>query len=297
MTADGNSFCWTNWLAILLAGAVMAGTACEAAAQGQPDPKPQPDKTSAARLKAVREIMQEIKMISAANGELQPLDLKPDPLLRYNDVTRGILDSVVFRVGTKGRPVALISAELYGRQGTRFLLNHEFVALYEPKFQMQRDTFIWEPRQGNLTFQEIPDAEAPADNSRLRLAQMRRLAEKFKVTEVFGTSKIVLRLLATPLDRYQPTDDPRTDGSLFAFVSGVNPEAILFVESDGQKWTNAWARLGAAPLISQLGDVTVWEQPLASEHETRTAPYTSIYRQLVVPPDFDSENVEPEPRP
>jgi hypothetical protein len=254
------------------------------------------DATSASRLRAIREIVGQIKLTSTEGDEPQRLEVKPDPLLRYNDVTRGILDSVVFRVGTKGRPVALITAELYGRAGTTFLLNHEFVALYGPKLRAERDAFVWKPSRGNLQFQEFRDAEPPVENARLRLAQMRRLAEQFTATQTVGTSQIVLRRVTTPLDRYEPSDKPRADGSLFAFAWGVNPEAVLFVESDGQKWLYAWAPLSSAPLIAKLGDSVVWECP-PGPHENPTASYTSIHRQLTVPAYFDDPTPDDKPAP
>lgn len=253
------------------------------------------DKTSASRLRAVREIMGDITMKSLVGDEPKPLELKPDPLLRYSDVTRGILDSCVFRVGLKGRPVALISAELYGRQGERFLLNHEFVALYQPKMKMQRDVFLWEPPAGNLTFQELPKAEPPIENPRLRLTQMRRLAEQFTASQMVGASRIELRRFSTPIDRYEPSDKPRADGSIFAFAWGVNPESLLFIESDGEKWLYAWAPLSSAPLEAKLGDAVAWKCP-PGPHENRTAPYTSIHRTLSVPEYFDDLDEQDKPR-
>jgi hypothetical protein len=273
-----------------------------AMAQDQPDEKEKAekkvaDKTSASRLRAVREIMGQITMKSTVGDEPQPLELKPDPLLRYNDVTRGILDSVIFRVGTNGRPAALISAELYGRQGERFLLNHEFVALYEPRVRMKRDVFIWEPPTGTLTFQQFPAAEPPLENPRLRLTQMRRLAEQFTASQMFGNSRIELRRMATPIDRYEPSHKPRADGSIFAFAWGVNPEAVLFIESDGEKWLYAWAPLSSAPLEAKLGEAVAWQCPRALLHENRSAPYTSIHRSLFVPKYFDDPEEEEKPRP
>jgi hypothetical protein len=239
--------------------------------------------------------MEEIRITSTAGEAPEPLAFKPDPLLRYNDVTRGILDSCLFRVGTEGRPVALVSAELYGREGTRFLLNHEFVALLDPKIQMERDAFVWKPPTGNLSFHEFEDADPPAETPRLRLVQMRRLADRFTAKEVVGNSTIILRRMAAPLDRYQPSDAPNADGAFFAFTWGVNPEALLFIETDGRKWSYGWAPLSSAPLEAKLGDAIVWELPAAREHESRTAAYTSIYRRLTVPEYFDTET-EPQAR-
>lgn len=260
---------------------------------GQDDVKQPVDKVSASRLRAIREIMSQIRVKSGTGEELVPLDLKPDPILRYNDVTRGILDSVVFRVGTKGRPTALISAELYGRQGQSLLLNHEFIALSDPHFEFKRDNFVWQPETGNLTFQKMPDVQPPSDNPRLRLAQMRQISEQFSASQMVGGSRIVLRRMSTPLDRYQPTDEPGSDGSIFAFSWGVNPEAALFVESDGKKWFYAWAPLSSAPLEAKLGDVVVWSLKTPPPHEDRTSPYTSIHRRFDIPAYFD-EPVESE---
>ena len=123
MRRVNSMWCWLSLCLLCLMASVSI-----AVAQDQADEKSEKkiaDKTSASRLRAVREIMGQITMKSTIGDEPQPLELKPDPLLRYNDVTRGILDSVIFRVGTKGRPAALISAELYGREGERFLLNHD----------------------------------------------------------------------------------------------------------------------------------------------------------------------------
>jgi hypothetical protein len=276
-----------HWPSVCLSLICLTVSATFVGGEEPPGDKKITDKASASRLKAVRQIMGQITMTSTAGQTPAPLELKPDPLLRYNDVTRGILDSVVFRVGTKGRPVALISAELYGREGKKFLLNHEFVALYEPKLQMERDVFAWKPPTGTLTFQEFSSAEPPAENPRLRLTQMRRLSEQFTASQMVGASRIELRRMATPLDRYEPSSDARADGSLFAFAWGVNPEAVLFIETDGQKWIYGWAPLSSAPLEAKLGEAVVWKCPSPTDHESPTAPYTSIYRQLVVPDDFD----------
>lgn len=284
-----SKYVWTNTVVALFGVVLVTALFSQEEANKQ-----EADKTSASRLRAVREIMGEITMKSLVGDEPKPLELKPEPLLRDNDATRGILDSVVFRVGTKGRPVALISAELYGRKGERLLLNHEFIALYEPKLRFKRDVFEWEPPTGSLTFQELPKAEPPVENPRLRLTQMRRLAEQFTASQMVGTSRIELRRLATPIDRYEPSDKPRADGSIFAFAWGVNPEAVLFIESDGKKWLYAWAPLSSAPLEAKLGDAVVWKCP-PGPHESRTAPYTSIHRQLTVPDYFDDPVEEEKP--
>jgi hypothetical protein len=278
-----------RWRQIILSALCLIATTAAAVCEEESEVKKATDKASASRLRAVREFMGQIEMKSIMGDQIDLLELKPDPLIRYSDATRDIVDSLVFRVGKKGRPLALISAELYGRQGTTLLLNHEFVALFEPKLRMKRDAFVWEPREGTLVFKDFPASDPPAENPRTRLAQMRKLSEKFTASQMFGTSQIVLRRMSTPVDRYEPSDHARADGSIFAFAWGVNPEAALFIESDGKKWVYAWAPLSSAPLEAKLDDTVVWTRPLAVEHEDRAAAYTSIHRQTVVPDYFDDK--------
>jgi hypothetical protein len=71
-------------------------------------------------------------------------------------------------------------------------------------------------------------------------------------------------------------------------VTGVNPEALLFLETDGTTTSFAWARLGAAALEAKLDDRTVWGVPRATLHEHPTAGYTSIHRSAVVPLELDT---------
>jgi hypothetical protein len=273
---------------------LVIGVALTSAAYGPAaaeDP-PEADRTNASRLRAMREVVGEISIESAEQNDERDLAINLDPLLRYNDVSRGIADSTVWRVGTEGRPIAIITAELYGREGNIFLLNHEFLALDNPRVRMQRDQFKWEPTQGILEFQPIENAPATAKTDELRLVQLKRLAGEFTATERLGDTKIVLRLLPTPIGRYAPSAVPNADAAIFACVWGVNPEALLFVETDGTDWSFAWARLGAATVWAERDGDRVWEQPVATEHEHPTAPYTSIHRRINVPPYFDDESEE-----
>lgn len=249
-----------------------------------------PDRTNRSRLRAMREILAEIKIESLVDGDDRDLKISPDPLFRYNDVSRGIADSTIWRIGTEGRPSAIITAELYGRNGNVFLLNHEFVALDDPRIRLQRDIFVWKPPEGALEFQTISGAAPPAEKPTLRLTQMKRLAQEFTATEQLGQTQIPLRGLPTPIDRYAPSAQPGADGAIFAFVWGLNPEALLFIESDGTNWTFAWTRLGAAKVWAERDEALVWELPAATEHEHPTATYTSIHRSVTVPPYFDEES-------
>ena len=266
-------------LALALSTSLYAGQPADGEEDGGP--------SAATRLRFMQQLLKDMQIESLDDDDSRDLKFQLKPLLRYNDVTRRIADSALWRLGTSGRPVAIVTSELYGRDGRRFLLNHEFLALDDPRLRLQRDSFVWQPAEGALKFQPIENQSPPADNPRLRLAQFRRLAEKFSAEEQLGKSKIVLRHAPAPIDRYMPSDHPKADGAVFAFVWGVNPEALLFLETDGAEWSFAWARLGAARVKAELDGDVVWEQPAANQHEHPTATYTSIHRSATIPLDFE----------
>ena len=171
------------------------------------------------------------------------------PLLRYNDAARRIADSVVFRLGTQGRPIALMTSELYGNSGRTFVLNHEFLAVDNPRVRVNRDEFVWIPPKGTeVGFQPLQDEPSPADTERGRLAQLKKISSRFTAREPWRGTQFALRILPTPIDRYVPSKNANADGAIFTFVQGVNPEAVLLLETDGKGWTFGWARLGQAKI-------------------------------------------------
>ncbi len=249
--------------------------------------------SSATRLKFVQQILSDMRIVSTVEDDKRELKFQMQPLLRYNDRPRGIADSMIFRLGTKGRPMAIVTAELYDQNGRQFLLNQEFLAIDDPRVRLQRDAFRWQPpKEAGATFQPIDTDKPPADNARARLAQFKLLAARFTARETWAGQETELRLLPTPIDRYAPGDQPNADAAIFAFVQGVNPEALLILETDGVRSSFAWARLGAAMVAAKLGDKLVWEVPLATEHESPTAGYTSIHRSALIPLELETKDDE-----
>ena len=100
--------------------------------------------------------------------------------------------------------------------------------------------------------------------------------------EFWNNNQFEIRVLPTQIDRYVPSDKPNADGAIFAFVLGVNPEAILLTETDGTEWTYAWARLGKAKLTGKLDDQQVWEAPIGVADNDAVAGYTTINRGVIV---------------
>src|SRR5262249_53409505 len=189
------------------------------------------------------------------------LTLAAKPLLRYSDPTRGgvgdgrnkapanvLLDAGVWRLGTEGRPTALVTIEIYQNPDGSRVVAYEFLSLSEAKFSLKHKTekIRWDATASALNLKELPDAPKPAATAAERLVQMRQLVRRFATKEHVNNEPIECRLLAQPIDRYQSAPEKIVDGAIFAFANGPNPEVGVVFESDGERWRYGILRLTAA---------------------------------------------------
>jgi hypothetical protein len=208
------------------------------------------------RLKWMQEAVHSLEPESSELKK-EALTFASKPLLRYSDPTRGaieaagnvLLDATVWRLGTEGRPTALVTIEIYQASDAPRLLSYEFLSLSEVKFALKHKTEKirrWEPTESGLTLKELPDAPKPAATAAARLVQMRRLARRFTAKEHFRGAEIECRLLAQPIDRYQSEADKIVDGAIFVYANSTNPELGVVFETDGEHWLYGTLRMTSA---------------------------------------------------
>ncbi|HTU17186.1 MAG TPA: hypothetical protein VMG10_03930 [Gemmataceae bacterium] len=158
-------------------------------------------------------------------------------------------DATVWRLGTEGRPTALVAIEIYKIPGAPRLMSYEFVSLSKAKFALTHKMAKirrWEPTASGLTLKELPGAPKPAATAPARLVQMRRQARRFTATEHFRKEDIECRLLPQPIDRYQSAADKIVDGAIFVYVNSTNPELSVVFETDGNHWLYGTLRMTSA---------------------------------------------------
>jgi hypothetical protein len=210
----------------------------------------------------------EVASLEPESSELRPkaaLTFVSKPLLRYSDPTRGrstsdeaagnvLLDAGVWRLGTEGRPTALVTVEIYQAPDASRLVSFEFLSLSETRFSLKHKArrVRWDPAGSALDLKELPDAPKPANTAAGRLAQMRQMARRFAAKEQLGNVSIECRLLAQPIDRYQSAADKIVDGAIFAYANGTNPELGVVFESDGERWLYGVIRLTSAEASVRL---------------------------------------------
>ena len=222
-----------------------------------------------------------------------PDAMTPLRVLRWRNVTRGTQESegVFVLWVNNGRPQAF--ASIYPWEG---LLNHDFVSLSRDAKLVAREGghVIWSPATPGVEFKEIPGAPAPADTPAARLRQMKLLADRFKVTmtgwRADKSDREELRLLPKLLYRDELSEAPGpkpgwTDGGVFAFVQGTDPEAILVLEAVRQNgrphWQFGFARATSGGLEARLDKTLVWAVEFLAGDATPLQPQMSLRRPPV----------------
>ena len=198
------------------------------------------------------------------------LKLHEEPLLRFDNPVGGVRDGIIVMWKDGKRPAVV--AQVFQIRGGRWV--HECQSLARAAVSMQRDgETLWEPREAAEGLRLLSDAPQPADTPVKRLVQMRSIAQQFTATDDFKnnsadeeTTRHQLRLLPTPVYRYQDPDAELIDGAIFAFVHGTDPEMFLVLElrkdKQGQTgWHYTLAPMTCWAVQVARGGVEVWSVP------------------------------------
>lgn len=235
---------------------------------------------TAKRYDLIKKRMASVKVTSAEEGFPDKFSAKP--IFRYTDPARQYVAAAVWKLGDEGRPKAIITTELHRQFFGTPRIVYEFLSLTPTKFMATGGDMRWNPQASVLDFKPVPNTQAPDETPQRRLLQLRAIAKRFTGEELVGKEKCELRLLPQPIDRYTPSFADRADGAIFIAAFGTNPEAILFIESDGKSWNYAAGRLAGASTISlSIDGATAWEG--APVQYGWNSPYTASNAAADVP--------------
>ena len=191
--------------------------------------------------------------------------LKKPVLHRMQEVQGSSKGSVFVWVEPSGRPAAICDVFLFEDGPGRYRLNNEWHSLSASPLRAESLLGVLFNATGpGLEWKPIPNAPAPADTPPGRDRQARRLAERFGADEVDRKKvRSQLRLLTTPLHRYDTSDSPVSrGGALFAFCQQTDPELLLLIEARksgaGYRWEYAVAGFSDMDLYLRLDGREVW---------------------------------------
>lgn len=225
------------------------------------------------RLVDMRRLAQRVKL-QEIKGETPgaPVPLRTEPLHRYGDRARGVLDGTLWAWGERGRPAAILKVELWpDRDEGRGRWSLGVSASSPDRINVAfGDGVTWNSRLPGIELSAVPNAPVPAAGPAQRLAQAKAVARRLSAHGEHPrvTGRIDLRLLTTPIDRYADPGVGLVDGLIFAFVSATNPEALVFIEAWTLKpgvtsWRYGLARQGTTAVTVLNDGKVAWALPYA----------------------------------
>ncbi len=259
---------------------ILVLVASSAFAQAQPPPGEKTEAARATEAAAVAKKAAEAYRVTTGEPERNALQLEPKSLLKWSNPVGGSFHGSVFIWTSKGRPEVV--ASIYKKYlPLPHHLGIEFHSLTDGPAKAERDGEAeWSSTRGGVKFQPVPGAPAPADTPARRLRQLRAIAAEFSATKKDRNAlSRPLRLLTQPIYRYEDTE---SDGALFAFVEGTDPEVFLLIESRaGAKvpaWHYALARMNSVEFHVAHSGHEVWSVSIIPWSQARNPrePYTLI---------------------
>jgi hypothetical protein len=220
------------------------------------------------RLDDIRRRNQATKVYRLDDGKRNPVNPLPDPLFRYSDHPRKILDGTLWAWGTQGRPIALQKIEFYRRSSKPW--TYCFASLSEGLLEAEwPDGHRWSAKKPGLELHALPDGPTPADSPFRRLLQIKNLARRFssRAIDPLGPWEEQQWLLPQPVHRYSDPDAGLQDAAIFAFATnGTNPDLLLFLELHGEDlsdsvWKYSLNRMTDGGLKVRFDQKEVWSAP------------------------------------
>jgi len=191
-----------------------------------------------------------------------------EPLYRYQDEPRDILDGTLWAYGGPGRPAALQKIEIYRNETRQFYcLTSLSGGLLDATW---RDGEKWSSKQAGIAFAILPEGPSPAKSKTARLFQMKQIASRF-TAELFneGTQQDAkMRVGSRPIHVYADPAQGVEYGAIFGYATyGTNPDVLLSIElHKGESepiWKYGLARMTLYKVTVDLDGTQVWQVPFA----------------------------------
>ena len=194
------------------------------------------------------------------------LEMVSRSVLNWSNAERGTNQGALFLWTHEGRPQLIACAFEWG--GT---LKHEFHSLStDPVLLKRGDTT--HRFDGGIEWAKLDGAPKLAATRALRLAQMRRQAERFRVT-IGHKDWAEARLLTQPV--FRSPESASGDVAVFVYVQGTDPECALLLDATSEgEWRYGLARQTKFGLKAELDGQLAWERTLNHRpNSTRNTPF------------------------
>lgn len=237
------------------------------------------DETLDAKIVPMRERAQSTE-VGIVDG--QTAELIPNPLFRYSDQPRGIIDGSFWCWQSDGRPIAFQKIEYYDRDDESLRWFYCFASASQQRIHAKWGVGEqWTATAPGVKLQTLT-SEPVSDENALRVSfQIKNIARRFSVRledTVAGTEE-QLRLISRPIYQYGNLTT-ESMGAVFSFASnGTNPDVLLLIELDKQKSGKTWKygllQMTTGKLTARLSDEVVWTAPYRTPSFDRPSKFDS----------------------
>ena len=232
-------------------------------------PQAAQDAESAERLALMRLRAEHTQVFLVDGARRDKLAMRKEPVFRYADQPRGIVDATLWVWGEPGRPVALQKVEYYPPTPTSW--TYCLASLSPDLISAEwRGGRRWTATKPGVEMHRWDDAPRASASKSGRARQTKELARRFSVRGSEGTNRQEeLRLMTQPVYRYSDLEKGLEEGAIFGFGSGTNPNCLLLIELVGDeqsdtRWHYGFVGMSAESLRARLDDHEVWYFPLAA---------------------------------
>lgn len=270
-------FC-ANHLVFYLGPLIVLATVAMPQAQERATDKETSKSKGEMLLAAMRARAEQFTVEQTVNDKTEEVPLRADPVFRYSDQPRGLVDATFWRWGKKGRPIVLLKVEA-GEGATRAFWQYCVVSLAEHpvkvKFQGQLKLVV---KKAGVELHALEKAPAPADRPGVRLRQMKLMAKRFEGTIIPQNAELKqeMRRLPTPICRYEDEAGGLRDGAIFGLTTnGTNPDMLILIELRGEKkeaskWHYGIAKVTYSGVHIRLDDTEIYSSAITAPKENWT---------------------------
>ena len=105
----------------------------------------QSEATNTAAKQRMDTMRQRAESLEIVGPEGEKIECSKEPLLRYNDAVRDIVDASLWALGREGRPRAVLVLEVYGGVSVQY----EFTCVADPPKSVKTQRWQWAPRKSD----------------------------------------------------------------------------------------------------------------------------------------------------
>jgi hypothetical protein len=196
-------------------------------------------------------------------------ELVKQPVFRYSDQPRNILDATLWVWQIEGRPLAFQKVEVYrtkaGISSWLYCFASLFPGIIAAEWEVGEQ---WEAKKAGIEPKIISGGPPVAASKAARLLQMKQLSRRFSVIihDDIAKSQEHLRLLPQPLHQYGEVNTTSLEGVVFGFAAnGTNPDSLLLVQvrpsDETLVWEYAFVQMTTGGLTAELDKTVVWTAP------------------------------------